>query len=445
MSVKNANLRYFISGALHEPMHAIAYYVSQSLQEQFPGEVLFHTQDCDFELAPFVQDGHCTAELQQAPQALNNAVWLGEDRPTRVQHMQTWHVVEWKGSSLHVLQMNFDNEFHAWIIAPIQEAANQFFREVCAWQTQVHGDIVVFENGRWSRSEHLYESIQSASLDSLILPPAFKKNLQDDLSHFFASRALYEKMGVPWKRGLLFIGPPGNGKTHTVKALINWLQKPCIYVKSFDASHLTNTQVTIRNVFERARRTTPCLLVMEDLDSLITKNNRAFFLNELDGFDNNRGVVILATTNYPEQLDPAITDRPSRFDRKYYFGLPAMQERIDYLADWNERFETEMKLSEEGMAAIASETEGFSFAYLKELALSSMMSWMNGGEKANMDLEMQNQCKILREQMSSEESEKSHSAEASDDGGMDGFPFELLEREKGLKYGPLFRKKPFEM
>jgi SpoVK/Ycf46/Vps4 family AAA+-type ATPase len=69
---------------------------------------------------------------------------------------------------------------------------------------------------------------------------------------------------------------------------------------------------------------------MEDIDSMVTDKIRSLFLNELDGFATNVGVVVLATTNHPERLDPAILDRPSRFDRKYYFELPAEAERRAY-------------------------------------------------------------------------------------------------------------------
>src|SRR5204862_5770705 len=135
-----------------------------------------------------------------------------------------------------------------------------------------------------------------ATFDNLILRDSLKEDLQNDFTRFFASREVYEQYGIPWKRGALFIGPPGNGKTHTVKALINQLQQPCLYVKGFKASYGTE-QECIRRVFERARRTTPCLVVMEDIDSMIDDKNRSFFLNELDGFSANTGVVVLGTTN----------------------------------------------------------------------------------------------------------------------------------------------------
>ena len=108
-----------------------------------------------------------------------------------------------------------------------------------------------------------------------------------------------------------------------MKALINQLAQPCLYVRNFGY----DDQEGMALLFARARMA-PCIVVLEDLDSMITNENRAFFLNELDGFSANTGVAVLATTNHPEKLDTAILERPSRFDRKYYFNLPAEPERL---------------------------------------------------------------------------------------------------------------------
>jgi len=196
------------------------------------------------------------------------------------------------------------------------------------------------------------------------------------------------------------IGPPGNGKTHAVKALINQSRQPCLYVKSFKSCWGTDHD-RIRAVFTRARKTTPSIVVMEDLDSLIDEENRAFFLNELDGFAVNSGIVVLATTNHPEKLDPAILDRPSRFDRKYYFNLPAERERSDYLVSWSQSLEPELRLSAASLQKLVEATDGFSFAYLKELFLSSMMQWMAESGSSRMDAVMMNRVTVLREQMNS--------------------------------------------
>src|SRR2546426_1041679 len=108
----------------------------------------------------------------------------------------------------------------------------------------------------------------------------------------------------------------------------------------------TGPRMTSSSSRSRARRSAPCLVVLEDLDALIEDQNRAFLLNELDGFADNEGVVVIASTNHPEKLDPAILDRPSRFDRKYRFDLPALAERLVYVKHWNRTLQLEMQLTD---------------------------------------------------------------------------------------------------
>jgi ATP-dependent 26S proteasome regulatory subunit len=97
------------------------------------------------------------------------------------------------------------------------------------------------------------------------------------------------------------------------------------------------------------------------------------------------GVVVLATTNHPEKLDTAILDRPSRFDRKYFFDLPSADDRQQYIERWNGQLEVELRVSEVAAVKLVQQTEGFSFAYMKELYLSSMSQWMATQGKESMD------------------------------------------------------------
>jgi transitional endoplasmic reticulum ATPase len=72
----------------------------------------------------------------------------------------------------------------------------------------------------------------------------------------------------------------------------------------------------MRVVFEKAREYSPCIIILEDLDALINDQNRSFFLNQLDGLENNDGLLVIATTNHFDRLDAGLANRPSRFDRK---------------------------------------------------------------------------------------------------------------------------------
>jgi transitional endoplasmic reticulum ATPase len=74
----------------------------------------------------------------------------------------------------------------------------------------------------------------------------------------------------------------------------------------------------------------PACSSLKDLDSLITDKNRSYFLNEVDGLDSNNGILMIGSTNHLDALDRAISERPSRFDRKYHFQLPGEVERAAY-------------------------------------------------------------------------------------------------------------------
>ena len=143
---------------------------------------------------------------------------------------------------------------------------------------------------------------------------------------------------------------------------------------------------------------------------MISDENRAFFLNELDGFQVNSGVAVIATTNHTEKLDPAILDRPSRFDRKYQFNLPGENGREAYLKAWNEGLQLEMHLSEAVVTEVVSSTDGFSFAYMKELFLSSTVEWMAAQREGTMDEIVKKQVGALRAQMTAVSTESTPTA-----------------------------------
>jgi len=402
----------FIREAFFLPPAVIEYHVSQSLKELFPEKACIEIEGGYFDVESYANAQHClltqktfihnqmtTYWLEPGPEVMHRGGAIlrthrgrqseepvKPEQETRDRAKNAWLEVQWQGATLDVLCLNRGSY---WILADTQEIARAFFVAVCKWNTELHGEVLVF-NGQWYKDENLFQDIQGATFDNLILRGNLKQEIRDDLVQFFASRALYDEYGIPWKRGILFIGPPGNGKTHTVKALINSMEQPCLYIKSLNG---------IQQVFDRARRTSPCILVIEDLDLQLHPQMRSAFLNELDGFAANIGIVTLATTNHPERLDPGILDRPSRFDRKYHFELPDAPERSSYLALWNASLKPALQLSPEGISKMSELTADFSFAYLKELFLSSMMQWIATPGQSTMEQVMISKVATLREQM----------------------------------------------
>ncbi|HEY5004955.1 MAG TPA: ATP-binding protein [Ktedonobacteraceae bacterium] len=424
------NKEQIMREALALPTPAIEYHVSQYLAQKFPEKALLEGNDGLFNIEAYAQAGHCSLEMQTFVHDQIATRWHGREIdafPQGIRYISAvsmvsglsspdsdeqemseaaknaWFVVTWQGNTLDIVVMHWTEGFGRgiyayWMLCDDRAIGKDFITQVCRWNAELRGEVLVYSGGCWHKDARLFRAIQGASFDNLILRGNLKQQIREDLEQFFAMRQTYEEYGIPWKRGILFVGPPGNGKTHTVKALINALQLPCLYVKSFRAEHMTEED-NIHNVFERARKSAPCILVLEDLDSLLTPHNRSFFLNELDGFATNAGIVTLATTNHPEKLDPSILDRPSRFDRKYPFDIPEQSERLAYITLWNETLKAPLHISDEGAVQLSELTVGFSFAYLKELFLSSMMRWVGSAEQGTMEQAMIGQVETLREQM----------------------------------------------
>jgi hypothetical protein len=402
----------FISEALCNPTDHISYYVSEKLGEMFDGRAVVEGESDNFDLEGYARAGLCAVVCERGVHGQFSTEWRGAGRKLRREAQNAWFNVLWRGQMLDVLyvtwtESGYRSRFH-WIVADTRQTAEDFFRAVSEWCSEVRGEILVYEGGHFQKSKELFDSIRAASFDDLVLPEGLRAELTEDLPRFFASRELYDRYRIPWKRGVLLIGPPGNGKTHAVKALVNGLGRTCLYVKSLEGCQGEHTG--IRAVFARARREQPCLVVLEDIDSLVNDKNRSFFLNELDGFASNTGVVVLATTNHPERLDASILDRPSRFDRKFYFELPAAPERLRYAARWNDSLEPEMRLPAEGLEEVAASTGGFSFAYMKELFLSSLMQWVGGAGSRPLREIVAERAARLREQMSTEPKAKKSKA-----------------------------------
>ena len=252
------------------------------------------------------------------------------------------------------------------------------------WTKALDDEIYVYDSQRWKKDEKLYLDVSGSSWDDVVLDPAMKRSLVQDVMSFFDNCDLYKSLNVPWKRGVIFHGVPGNGKTISLKALINALNRrqdpiPSLYVKSFDGCN--GKECSIQEIFSHARTMAPCLLIFEDLDSLVVDQCRSYFLNEVDGLESNDGILMIGSTNHLDRLDPAITKRPSRFDRKYHFRVPNLAERLEYCRFWSRKFTSSATVDfpDDICHAIAAMTEDFSFAYLKELFITSLLELARGG------------------------------------------------------------------
>ena len=363
----------FISNALEASPRAIDYEVSRRLAEHFPDRAILEGNDSDFTLLTYVREGFCTIRHKADVHSQVQTWWMPEkgvlDRPKNV-----WFEVDWRGNPLDVLMLDWnDCGSHFWILADSEFVARQFFQAVCEHNPDHQDEVLVYQGGNWQACPGLFKAARKADSDDLILPGTLKQDILADLTQFFRSRELYESLGVAWKRGLLLTGPPGNGKTFLIRTVVGQIGKPCLYVKSFKSERLTE-ETNIGRIFSQARRVAPCVLVLEDLDALVTGENRSFLLNELDGFASNTGILTLATTNHPDRLDPALVDRPSRFDRTYQFPLPDPLSRRVFLDRWLSQISGGHgdRVGETNRAELVDATEGFSFAYLKELFLSSL-------------------------------------------------------------------------
>lgn len=362
----------------------------------------------ELEVEEFARLQFCELEPCQEPRPEALRYWGGEEHDrlfTRFQQV-IWKVY-WQDQSLKVVHLAWDtgcgSESRDWVVADSVEVAESFILDV-ERKTHAPGNaILVFSNGRWNRSPDLYEATQAVSFDDLILANDMKESIRSDFSRFLESEERYGRLGIAWKRGALMIGPPGNGKTHCIRALVKELGVSSLYVQSLSHPYYTAEQMW-EQVFDRARGLRPCVLVLEDLDSLVDDENRSFFLNQLDGFEQNHGMIVLATTNHPDRIDPAIMDRPSRFDRKYHFNLPTLSERQEYLLTWQRRLVDETGWSPDEIETVALSTDGFSFAYLKELVISTVMRWMQDPARGFANAAGE-QAVILQRQMKTELSE----------------------------------------
>jgi hypothetical protein len=393
--------RGLLQGALSASTRNLSYHLALSLEQHFTDRHVLTTSDRTFDVERYGAAGHASVRRTDSVAPLLELQFRGLERGSTLLSPIAWYDVEWRSHCLHALSATWvqgDCPHNEWfVVADEPEVARAFHEEVCRFASNVPNVVWVFARGYWSRSSELHAAIRTASFEDLVLAPSLEHVLSKDFERFLASKELYARHRTPHRRGALLVGPPGNGKTHAIRALLREINLTVLYVKSLKTRHSPEAD-SIAEVFDEARDRSPCVLVLEDLDALVSDETRSVFLNELDGFARNDGVITIATTNHPERLDPALLERPSRFDRKYFFDVPAAEERRRYLARWRDRQAPELRASDAAIALAIDRSAGFSFAYLQELTLATMMrnvELLSAGATAPIDAILGEQIEAL--------------------------------------------------
>ena len=171
-----------------------------------------------------------------------------------------------------------------------------------------------------------------------------KENLQEIVNYLHDPKK-YEEIGASMPKGILLVGPPGTGKTMLAKAVAGESNVPFFSISGseFVEMFVGMGASKVRDLFKQAKEKAPCIVFIDEIDAIGQKRNSGQFggndereqtlnqlLTEMDGFEGNTGVIILAATNRPDSLDPALT-RPGRFDRRVPVELPDLKGRESIL------------------------------------------------------------------------------------------------------------------
>lgn len=211
---------------------------------------------------------------------------------------------------------------------------------------------------------HEEQMVSECNWDQLVLDPTVVSMLKDDFESFFLREDWFRKMRLPYRRGYLLHGPPGNGKSSAIRAMLTSRGLTAYTIRFFEEH---SDDEDLEHLFARAAREAPAVVLLEDIDRCFprtgqskTKISLQALLNCLDGVSNLDGTIAIATANEPTALDPAILRRPGRFDRVISFANPTPELRRQYFVNMHPLF-GEMDLDE-----AVEESAGFSFAQLRE-------------------------------------------------------------------------------
>ena len=258
-------------------------------------------------------------------------------------------------------------------------------------------DSMMFNLGK-SDAKVYVKSAEGIKFDDVAGEDEAKENLQE-VVNYLHDPSKYQDIGASMPKGILLVGPPGTGKTMLAKAVAGEANVPFF---SMSGSEFVEMFVgmgasKVRDLFRQAKEKAPCIVFIDEIDAIGKKRDGQLggndereqtlnqLLTEMDGFEGNTGVIILAATNRPESLDPALT-RPGRFDRRVPVELPDLKGREEILKVHAKKIKIAEDVDFNKVARMASGASGAELANIvNEAALRAVRDGRRFATQADLE------------------------------------------------------------
>ena len=286
----------------------------------------------------------------------------------------------------------------AWVLPIIIFVALGQFMSRKMMEKMGGGNSMMFNMGK-SNAKVYVKSAEGIRFSDVAGEDEAKENLTEVVNYLHAP-SKYQEIGASMPKGILLVGPPGTGKTMLAKAVAGEANVPFF---SMSGSEFVEMFVgmgasKVRDLFKQAKEKAPCIVFIDEIDAIGQKRSGGQYggndereqtlnqlLTEMDGFEGNNGVIILAATNRPESLDPALT-RPGRFDRRVPVELPDLKGREAILQVHAKKIKIAEDVDFNKVARMASGASGAELANIvNEAALRAVRDGRRFATQADLE------------------------------------------------------------